>query len=759
MFNLGLLSLHAFSQILNENSTDQAKIERIIVTAQKRVQSLKDVPLSVSVMSGEHIDKYAIANLEELSLSVPNLTINESGIGTNLFIRGVGSGVNIGFEQAVGTYIDGVYFGRARSARSTLFDIARVEVLKGPQDTLFGKNAIAGALNITTRQPNFDLEGYLELNTEPKFNGLGFKSAISIPINDELTTRLAMMQHNEDGWIKNDFINQPERQKDDLVIRSTWLWQPSEQLDLAVKAEYGKFETVGRVDLVSQLPQNLAVYEIVKNSFPSFNPSLSLTKFMGSNTPMGLENADNETALLSLNMNWIFLSGTLTSLSAYSNYDFTENADVDYLPIDFLHIASKQKQKQWSQELRFTSNNTGLGFNYIAGVYYQKNELTSIRNVDIDNRIVGNDFSGRRHNTFLQDATNKAVFAQVNYKFNAYWLLNTGLRYSYSKKALFKHLYIANFMSEEVNSDPVANFVFRNSFNMIPHQFSFESDRDGIPFDFNPIRRESHFSPSVNIQYFSNQNLMMYASIAEGFKGGGFDEDNTAGIPDKEEYEDEQVLAFELGVKSLLFDEISLNLSLFRSQYDDIQVSTFDGLSGFNVGNAAKSISQGVELDGRWIINKQWRVKYAFTYLDAYYESYLQGQCTSSKTHCDDLGVQDLSGRSLQFSPKFSGAINFQFEQEINNWLVIANGNLNYSDDFEIPGDLDPELLQKSFIKINARIQLGDLDENWYIALVGKNLTNKLTTSWGNDIPFAPGGYFQHIDAPRSIELMFNWRF
>jgi len=132
-------------------------IERIIVTAQKRVQSLKDVPVSVAVITDEQIDKNVTSNLEEISFSIPNLTINEAGLSTNLFIRGVGSGGNLGFEQAVGTYIDGVYFGRGRSARSALFDIERIEVLKGPQDTLFGKNAIAGALNITTRQAGSDL--------------------------------------------------------------------------------------------------------------------------------------------------------------------------------------------------------------------------------------------------------------------------------------------------------------------------------------------------------------------------------------------------------------------------------------------------------------------------------------------------------------------------------------------------------------------------------------------------------------------------
>ncbi len=736
-----------------------SSIEKIIVTAQKRVQSLKEVPLSVSVYTGEQIDKNATANLEELSFSVPNLTINESGISTNLFIRGVGSGVNLGFEQTVGTYIDGVYFGRARSARSALFDIERIEVLKGPQDSLFGKNAIAGALNITTRQPGSDFGGYVQLNTEPKFNGFGFKGAVDIPLTDEISTRFAILKHTEDGWFYNSHLKTKERKKDDFLFRNAWLWQPKEKLTVNLKAEYGKFEATGRAFTVSAFPEYLPSYQIVKAADPEFEAKFGLTKSTGSQHFMGLENTNNETFLLNLTLDLDFELGTLTSLTAYTAYDFDENADVDYLPIDFIHIFADQEHEQFSQEVRFTSHNSEK-FNYILGMYYQENELTSIRFADIDGTIVGNPYSGRRHNTFIQESRNRAVFGQGSYRFNDNWQLNGGIRYSLSQKTLFKKLYIADLMSENINKDPIANYVFRSELNIIPHEFSNHSHLDGVTIDFDPVRDESHLSPSVNVQYFSDSNTMVYASIAKGFKGGGFDEDNTSGKADDEEYEDEQVIAVEMGTKMTLFDQLSVNFSLFRSEYDNLQVSTYDGVAGFNVGNAAESISQGIEIDGRWHINRQWYLTYAFAYLDAYYASYEQGQCTSQGTHCSELGFQNLTGRPLQFAPKYSGSLNIAFESELTaNSLLFANLAANYSDEHEITGDLDPNLSQKAFTKIDARIQIGDIDENWYFALVGKNLTNEITTSWGNDIPLAPGGYFQHLDAPRSVELILNWRF
>ena len=284
--------------------------------------------------------------------------------------------------------------------------------------------------------------------------------------------------------------------------------------------------------------------------------------------------------------------------------------------------------------------------------------------------------------------------------------------------------------------------------------------RKGVPVEFNPVRKETNVSPSLSIQYFHSNDAMFYASIAQGYKGGGFDEDNSLGNPDKEEYENEDVIAYEIGSKMTLFEQLTVNLSIFRSEYDNIQVSTFDGQAGFNVGNAAQSISQGVELDGRWYINDQWHINYALAYLDAYYDSYIEGPCTSAATNCNHAGFQDLSGKPLQFSPNWSGNINVQFEQALlEKWLLAANLTLIYSDEYQVPGDLDPILAQDAFAKINARIQFGDNDQSWYVSIIGKNITNEITSSWGNDIPLSPGGFAQFVDPPRSIELALNWKF
>lgn len=349
---------------------------------------------------------------------------------------------------------------------------------------MFGKNAIAGALNITTRQPSYDLEGYMEVNGEPEFDGLGFKGAISLPISDELTTRFALMKHVEDGWIYNTNINQTERQKDDLIFRTIFLWAPNDDIEITIKAEYGKLDETGRAEVASIYPDNLPLYALAKNTDPNFGDGLNLTKSMGSTTGsfMGLEKSKNETNLLTINLNIEFEPGTLTSLTAYNYYEYDDQADVDILPIDFLHLSSFQKNKQFSQEIRFTSN-TLDDFNYIIGLYYQNDDLDSLRNTDIDGNLIGQGFSGRRSNTFKQESSNQAIFGQGNYEFNSNWTVNFGARLSRSKKILFKNLYIAELMSDQINTDQIAIANLINGLNIVPHKFSTESTRKGDEMD------------------------------------------------------------------------------------------------------------------------------------------------------------------------------------------------------------------------------------------------------------------------------------
>ena len=189
----------------------QPMLEEVIVTATKRAESMQDVPIAISMMSGEKISEQNIQSLDDLAIFMPNVHIAEGGAGDQLFIRGVGSGINYGFEQSVGTFTDGVYFGRGQASRSTFLDVERVEVLKGPQSTLFGKNTVAGAINITTRRPSDEFEGIIEGTMEPEFDGWSTTLTLSGPLTDTLGARVILKREESDGYMDNTFTGDDER--------------------------------------------------------------------------------------------------------------------------------------------------------------------------------------------------------------------------------------------------------------------------------------------------------------------------------------------------------------------------------------------------------------------------------------------------------------------------------------------------------------------------------------------------------------------
>ncbi|MEZ5568126.1 MAG: TonB-dependent receptor [Halioglobus sp.] len=227
-----LPSMIAFGLLFAAGSQAQPMLEEVLVTATKREVGLQDVPIAVSVMNAERIQEQGIGSLDELAVFMPNVHIAEAGGGDQLFIRGVGSGVNYGFEQSVGTFIDGVYFGRGQASRSSFLDVARVEVLKGPQSTLFGKNTIAGAINITTAGPSEEFEGQLEGSIEPEFDHWSTTLTLSGPLTDSLGARVVVKRDESDGYMDNRLLKQDEVQSEDTVGRIVLDWMASENLDV-----------------------------------------------------------------------------------------------------------------------------------------------------------------------------------------------------------------------------------------------------------------------------------------------------------------------------------------------------------------------------------------------------------------------------------------------------------------------------------------------------------------------------------------------
>ncbi|MGB1542239.1 MAG: TonB-dependent receptor plug domain-containing protein, partial [Spongiibacter marinus] len=230
-------------------------LEEVLVTATLRTESLQDVPVSVNAVSGEKMQEAGIDKIEDLQAYVPNLSMSETGIGTNIYIRGIGSGINPGFEQSVGMYFDGVSYSRAQLTRAPFLDLARVEVLRGPQNILYGKNSIAGALSLISARPGDEQEGSLSVLYEPDHEEQIVDFILSGPLTDTLGARIAMRKRSMDGYIENLTLNRDEPARDESTFRAILDWEASADLTAMLKFELGKFNVDGRqIEIVNDQP-------------------------------------------------------------------------------------------------------------------------------------------------------------------------------------------------------------------------------------------------------------------------------------------------------------------------------------------------------------------------------------------------------------------------------------------------------------------------------------------------------------------------
>jgi iron complex outermembrane recepter protein len=776
----------------------QLMLEEVVVTAQKREQSLQGVPIAVSAMSGEKINDTGILDLEELTVFMPNVNINQGQNTANLFIRGVGSGTNAGFEQSVGLYIDGIYSGRGQLARVPLtLDLARVEVLKGPQGILFGKNTIGGAINITTQRPSHDFEGYVEGVYEPDHGEQVYTGVINGGLTDTLAGRVAVRYEGMDGWWENETLNEEGPDRDNLFIRTSILWDASDAVEVLAKYEHGDFETVGRPQVIYKSDQ--PVNFLGEMPFPVVDDH----DRGAHDIP---DNDDTELDVAALTVNWDLGVGTFTSITGYATYDTFRQLNSDVAATGSINRAMEEEYDQFSQEIRLVSPG-GETLDWIIGGYYQQSELNIGKvNTHGDFALSGPlavagalvyTTDERIPTQFDQESDSWAIFAQGTYVLTDTLRVGLGLRYNEEQKDLDKASTNPGLRARAAVSLPTANLIVAAN----PATGILIEDLRGHSFQ-GLSREEDRTTWSANLQWDATDSAMIYASVSTGFKGGGFDEAYSGsgptvrtgniftGEPDGGvidtgvdssvlEYNEETVLAYELGAKMTLADGAAdLNVAVFRMEYEDLQVSSLQG-DVFRVSNAGQSISQGVEMDGRWLLAEGFTVGGAVAYLDATYDDFTGATCTIPQawdplnnpgclaaggeniTAPGQPGGQDLSGATLLFSPEWSGNLNAEWIVSVSDGLEVrTNADVNYSGSYYSALDLDANTEHDSSIKMNLRVALASIDDTWSVALVGKNITDEKTMVWRNDAALTNSGtYFGIPERGRSVAIQARYRF
>jgi len=731
----------AFAQDGQAAAADDAALVEIVVTARKRVERLLEVPVSVSVMGGAALENSGIQQLGEAVQTLPGVAVTPTPVGDLLFIRGIGSGENQGFEMSVGTFVDGVYFGRGQSARHAFLDVDRIEVLKGPQPILFGKNTIGGALNITTRKPGDTPEVSLDEYIEPEFGTFRTTGVVSGPLSDTLKARIVARSYITDGFVENRFLGKKEAGRDDWVIRGTLVWEPTQNIDVSLKGEYGKANMKGGRAQISTASPRLRT--LLAGVDPNAEFNLDYTKSGPGVGP--LFNSEFERAKTyntNLTVNWDMGSHALTSVSSYAGYNLTYQFDSDFTPLDFITQLWRQDWHSLAQELRLASS-SGKGFDYQAGVYLSKENLVSNKLGFISfAQLPAPLGSGTRVHHFDQTTKTWSAFAEGTLHATNELDFILGYRYTDDKKTLDKSFHFGALGS----TSPVPNPTFTAIGLGTPHSLS-------------GLERNTSKSSLAFTARYKRDNMMYYASYTQGFKAGGFDEGDTSGILSRIRFGDEKAQSYEVGIKAEGLDRrLRVQLDAFYSKYDNLQVSIFDGVASLIVGNAASASSRGVEMEGQFATTSNLTLGLSAAYLDAKYDSYVAGPCSFGR------GVTcNLTGEALPYSPKFSGSFNARWEGELGGgWGYGLDTKLFHSSSFSTAGDLDPMVAQSAFTKVDASITLTSPNDRFSVSLIGKNLTDKVTAHFGDDIPLSNilgNNYQRYVDPPRTIAIQLKYNF
>ncbi|MBB3169113.1 TonB-dependent receptor [Simiduia aestuariiviva] len=764
-------------------------LEEVVVTAQKRVERLQDVPISVNAVSGAKMDEAGITNLEGMTAYVPNLTMNQTGIGTIIAIRGISSGINQGFEQSVGQYVDGVYYGRSQLARAPFMDLERVEVLRGPQSILFGKNSIAGAISMVTAKPTEEFEGQVTALYEPSHGEKDVRVVVSGPLTDSLRGRLSVLGRDIDGYYENTTLNRDESAEEEHVIRGQLSWDASDDLSMNLKIESGSFNTQGRflepinpIETTGGLPYATALLATTGGAFVLDTDQDFKRQSNG-------DSSENDTKNATLTIDYALGDHTLTAVTGYNAYNYEEICDCDFTGATIFTADSREDFNQYSQEIRIASPQ-GETIDYIGGLFYQSSDMTFDDAIRVPATSVLGVLSTSLLGTasqrdFTQDSTLWAGFAQATWNIDTDWRLTVGGRYTSEDKTATRTQHHTNSLGADVgSSDALLNTVF-TAFLIEPYS------------EIKDKRSEAAFTPLVTLQWDATEDMMVYATYTEGFKAGGFDvrsnahpdpaygvniianpsplviiqTSNTYGFaPGVFEYEEEKATSFELGSKMTLADGAAeLNVALFHTNYTDLQTSQFDGKLGFNVTNAGEATTQGIELDGRWLVAEGLTLSGSVGMLDFQFDSFPNSQCYFGQTpnSTDYPGLCDLSGKTREFAPEYQGTLSADYNRALGDdmeWRVT--GDINFSDSYFTSPTLDPNLEQDAYAKLNLRFAVGSADGDWEVALVGKNLTDEKVATFGNQLPVSTAltsgtgtAYYSFFDRPRSIALQGTMRF
>ncbi len=742
---LGLLlaggALFAFASAAGAQTTapaagaGDAQLSDIIVTATKEKQTLQEVPISVGVVGGKQMEQQGVRLFTDLQSSVPNLQIDNTNGNYAITIRGLGSGSsNLAFEQSVGLFVDGVYSSRARSLQVPFLDVERVEVVRGPQGALFGKNTNAGAISIITRRPTRDFEAEARIGGELAQGGFNASTYVSAPISDTLAIRLSGEAGRADGYIDNRLTGQKDNGSKYLAGRAQVLWQPTSNLEALFKIEAFRNQVDGSNAVFNNLgPATCALCNLVRNASGGANAQQYPGFWRTSRgNPPEIDFTRSRTA--SLTLNWNPADWNITSITAFQkiNASRTFNTIPGGLPL--LNTLQAEHSTQFSQEVRAAKSIID-GVKATFGVTYTHADTSILQDVNYTGIAAGVATvpDGLAHRPFDQTTWSISPYAILDASLTDRLKFNGSLRYSYEDKSAR------------------AQSVFTGA----------RRPANNLDYDISGERREKLWDYSARLRYEFSKQIYAYVSYATGTKGGGFISNdglllyNIRNNNGRFDFDSERARAWELGTKMRLLDRrLDVDLALFRTRFKNLQVSSYNG-TAFITGNAAEATAQGVEIDTRFHPNRIVTIGFAGAYLDAKYDDYPGGPCVYNAPATCTPATNNLAGSPLVRAPEWKGSGYLQLDVPVSDTLVVtARGSADHTTRSYMQGDLNPLNSQAPYTRYDARLAIHDSRDKWEIALIGRNLSNQVIVTQAFNTPLLNNNsHVVMIAPPRTIAI------
>ena len=657
----------------DETAAGRLSLDEVIVTAQKRQESVQDIPLAVTYVDGNELTNAGIENVLDLQSLVPNLQVSIAAGMPRIYIRGIGlTSFAMGSEPSVALHADGAVISRPSAQVSSFFDIERLEVLRGPQGSLYGRNATGGSINIHTRRPTDELEGYVDV-TAGNYDLQELETAIGgTLVEGKVLGRAAFKMQKRDGYGENLFDGRDLDDEDLSAFRLGLAYVGSDSFDAFLSLTHFETDAAGDYHYLGQARTDITPREIAQGG----EPAPDIRDNNSENTIGGSKDFDSAT----LHLQWDLTEDiSLKSITNYLDYVRKARTDLNGTPVQFYANNQFESSEHYSQE--FQLNWDGENHTTLFGLYYFHEDIDA--SITIDGPPPYTNVLNRPFLQFegQQESDSYAAFWNTNWSLNEQWSITTGLRYSKDKK-------------QDVGSRTIPT---------------------GVVF---PIARKDSWddwTPTLGVEYAFSDDLLFYLKASEGYKTGVMNIGNNSPSVDPE-----AIMSLEGGIKSQWWDNrLQINAAVFDSTIEDLQVQRpVDG--NLITVNAAEADIRGIELESVALLSESLTLKLNAAYLDAEFSEFI----TQNTTFQPGVDI-DLKGNPLPNSPKTQVDLTLEHVANLSDFDIQSRFQVVYTDERWFNEFKEDISYQESTTVINANALVTFPDERWTLNLWGRNLTDE----------------------------------